>query len=258
MKCCYIGQGNFPGGSLEHGMTVFETQSESQIHWARISWHYWQWNGKIHFGMLLLHSCQFHYHTDFNSVFIVSQVTKVSWGYSTSDSSSLCVESQNPGGENDLKSRRVMIRGWTPSAISLQCSCTVQASMSQTTVDSVSPTLPSPLWRAPSSKGLPAHPCFQLKSVFVVSALYHWFPPPLPLENLPPNNLQSIWGELLVPPKHPVSWFVPSVARFCVSLPISLNLSPWNASYFFGFYSSSSVVSKIRQSIGCDNFPTII
>lgn len=82
-------------------LLFFETQSELQIHGDQISSHNdLQLDIKIYSGMFLFHAYEFHYHTEFNSVFTVSQVMKVSRGYSASDSSSL--ESQNA--ENDLKS----------------------------------------------------------------------------------------------------------------------------------------------------------
>lgn len=81
----------------------FETQSELQIHGDQISSHNdLQLDIKLYSGMCLFHACEFHYHTDFNSVFTVGQVMKVSRGSSASGSSSLNVASQNA--ENNLKS----------------------------------------------------------------------------------------------------------------------------------------------------------
>lgn len=91
---------------------------------------------------------------------------------------------------------------------------------------------------------------FPLHPPFFSLKLFLWSPPfiagfrlPGPWENLRLNNLQSIWGRLLCPPKSsavhlcPVSWLFPVWHGFASPHQPGWMLSPLNVSHFLVYMS---------------------
>lgn len=95
--------------------------------------------------------------------------------------------------------------------------------------------------------------------------LFSWSPPfitgfylPCPWDTLPLTAFRVL-GPLKSSPVHiyPFSLTVPNVTWFYVPLPTLLNVSPLNASHFFGLYPSLYLCNQ-TPSIDCGTFPSII
>lgn len=181
--------------------------------------------------MFLFHACEFHYHTDFNSVFTVRQVMKVSRDYSASGSSSLNMHHRmlRMTWSHSLDDSRLLLQYSSNIVPKLELQC-LQQQRAQCL-----PSGPVHFCRALSSKGLPAYLPFQLKFVFLWS-----------LPFIISFHLPFSWKTFLSTTFSVFEdryWFLPSILFFglspvwhgCVPLPIWLNVSPLNASYYWGY-----------------------
>lgn len=122
------------------------------------------------------------------------------------------------------------------------------------------PSCPVHFWRALSSKGLCTHPLFQLKSVFMVSTLYLWFLPPLPLGDPSPWQPSEYWvlPILLLSTYILFLWLFLMCHGFMSPCQPSWMYLLWMYHIFWFISLLKCAICSQTQSIECGTFPSIM